>query len=215
MKALSKFVSYIFHPLLFPTYGAFFILLTNPNMFGYFGDDRVHGAWLILVFALTFVFPAVWLFMMRRLEMIDSYQLESAKDRIVPFIATATFYLWATWMFKPSPNMKIPPNELIFYMLSGATISIFLGFFVNVFSKISLHSMGAGNFLGLMLPIIRLSTLDLRMVFIGCIVLGGLIGTARLLLKAHEPREVYVGYFAGFTGQFVAFTFVPLLIVHS
>lgn len=75
--------------------------------------------------------------------------------------------------------------------------------------------MGAGNFIGLLLPIIRVSTLDLRMVLVGTIVLCGLIGTARLLLKAHEPREVYVGYFAGFTGQFIAFTFVPLLIVHG
>lgn len=214
MKVLSRVVSYIFHPLLFPTYGALFILLANPNMYGYFGD-RVHIAWLIVVFALTFIFPAVWLLMMRRLEMIESFQLETAKERIVPFIATATFYLWATWMFKPSPNMKLPPNELIFFMMSGATISIFLGFFVNVFSKISLHAMGAGNFIGLLLPIIRVSTLDLRMVLVGTIVLCGLIGTARLLLKAHEPREVYVGYFAGFTGQFIAFTFVPLLIAHG
>ena len=71
MKAISRVVSYLFHPLLFPTYGALLILVLNPNMFGYFGE-KLHFVWLIIVFALTFVFPAVWMLMMKGLGMIDS-----------------------------------------------------------------------------------------------------------------------------------------------
>ena len=76
-------------------------------MFGAFGE-KVHGVWLIIVFALTFMFPAVWILMMRGLDMIDSLSLETANERIIPFVSTATFYLWATWMFKPNVHMKIP-----------------------------------------------------------------------------------------------------------
>jgi hypothetical protein len=207
MKTLAKIISFIFHPLLFPTYCTMLILLVNPNMFGYFGE-RVHIAWLIIVFALTFIFPAVWILMMKKLEMIDSLSLENAQDRIIPFIATATFYLWATWMFKPSVHMKIPSNQLIFYMMLGSCLSIFTAFFINIFTKVSLHTMGAGSLLGLLLTLIRFSTYDLRLVLVAGILLAGIIGAARLLLKSHTEREVFTGYFIGFSGQFIAFGIV-------
>ncbi|MCW5908797.1 MAG: hypothetical protein KIS94_13120 [Chitinophagales bacterium] len=211
MKSIARLFSFLFHPLLFPTYGALLILATNPNLYGYFGE-KVHVVWLIIIFALTFVFPVIWLVMMKRLEMIESFHLETAKERIIPFIATATFYLWTAWMFKPSATMKIPPNQLIFFMMLGACVAVFLGFFINIFTKISLHTIAAGCLLGLVLAIIRFSTYDLRILLVTFIFLAGAIGTARLTLNAHTQREVYLGYFVGFTGQFVAFNIIPHIL---
>lgn len=211
MKIIARLFSFLFHPLLFPTYGALLILATNPHLYGYFGE-KIHVVWLIIIFALTFVFPVIWLIMMKRLEMIESFHLETAKERIIPFIATATFYLWTAWMFKPSATMKIPPNQLIFFMMLGACAAVFLGFFINIFIKISLHTIATGCLLGLVLAIIRFSTYDLRLLLLGFILLAGAIGTARLILNAHTQREVYLGYFVGFTGQFVAFNIIPPLL---
>ena len=148
MKIVAKIISYLFHPLLFPTYGLLLLITTNPNRFGYFGE-KLHIVWLIIIFALTFLFPAIWLLMMKRLEMIDSLNLETNKERIVPFIATATFYLWTAWMFKSNVNMKIPTDKLIFYMMLGSCFTIFMALCINIFMKISLHTMGAGNLLGI------------------------------------------------------------------
>lgn len=211
MKKLAQAVSYIFHPLLFPTYGAAVVLLVNPHMYGYFGQ-KLHIVWLIIVFALTFVFPAIWLIMMKRLEMIDSMELHTSRERIIPFIATITFYLWTTWMFKPGGNLKIPANELIFLMMAGASIAGFIGFFINVFTKVSIHTMSAGNMLGLALPLIRYSTYDLRLLLVLVILIAGAVGTARLILQVHTTRQVLLGYLIGFTAQFLAFTFVPKLV---
>lgn len=208
MKVLARIVSYLFHPLLFPTYGLLLLLAANPNRFGPFGE-KLHIVWLIIIFALTFLFPAVWLLMMKRLEMIDSLNLETTKERIVPLIATATFYLWTAWMFKSNVNMKIPTDKLIFYMMLGSCFTIFMALCINIFMKISLHTLGAGNLLGIMLPLIRISTYDLRFVFVALILVAGIIGASRLILKAHSPREIFTGYFIGFTGQFIAFTIIP------
>jgi len=208
MKVLARIVSYLFHPLLFPTYGLLLLLAANPNRFGPFGE-KLHIVWLIIIFALTFLFPAVWLLMMKRLEMIDSLNLETTKERIVPLIATATFYLWTAWMFKSNVNMKIPTDKLIFYMMLGSCFTIFMALCINIFMKISLHTLGSGNLLGIILPLIRISTFDLRFVFVTLILVAGVIGTSRLILKAHSPREIFTGYFIGFTGQFIAFTIIP------
>jgi membrane-associated phospholipid phosphatase len=211
MKFAAKFISVVFHPLLFPAYGLMLLLSTNPTRFGHFGE-KLHVLWFIIVFMLTFVFPVIWLTMMKRLEMIDTFSLETTKERIVPLIATATFYLWTTWMFKSNVHLKIPTDKLIFYMMLGACIGIFITLFTNIFMKISLHTLGAGNLLGLLLPLVRLSTYDLRPVFLAAILLAGIIGAARLVLKAHTPREVYIGYLVGFMGQFIAFTFAPKFV---
>jgi hypothetical protein len=207
MKTLSRFISYLFHPLLFPTYGAIIILALNPNMFGYFGE-KLHFVWLIMVFALTFMFPAVWILMMKGLGMIDSLNMETSKERIIPFVAAGTFYLWTTWMFKANVHLKIPTNQLIFYMMIGACISLFVAFFMNIFTKVSLHTLGAGSILGLLLIMVRFSTFDIRLLFVSAIIVAGIIGTARLILKAHTEPEIIAGYFIGFTGQFLAFSVV-------
>ncbi|MCS6934012.1 MAG: hypothetical protein NZM35_02530 [Chitinophagales bacterium] len=209
MRLIAHITSWILHPLLFPTYGLLLILLLLPGRYGYFGD-KLHVVWLILVVALTFVFPAVWLLMMKQLAMIQNLELPTNKERIIPFVAVITFYLWSAWMFKPAANMKIPPDENIFLMLSGASISAFIAFFINVFTKISLHALGAGNLVALFILLTRLADYDLRMALPVIILLAGLTGTARLLLNAHTPAQVYSGYLAGFTGQFIAFTILPI-----
>lgn len=208
MKSLARIISVLMHPLFFPTYGTVLIVALNPHAYGYFGE-RLHTAWLIIVFALTALFPIIWLGMMKRLEMIESFDLSTSKERIVPFIATSTFYLWATWMFKPSANMKIPPNEMVFYMMLGATLAVFLAFFINIFSKISLHAIAAGSLFGLLLTQLQHTVYDIRLLLLAAIVLAGLSGTSRLILKAHTPVQVYSGYAVGFVSQFMAFSILP------
>lgn len=207
MKAISNLIAYLFHPLLFPTYGTLLILGLNPNMFGYFGE-KMHIVWLIIVFALTFAFPSIWMLMMKGLGMIDSLKMETSKERIIPFVAAMTFYLWTAWMFKANVHMKIAGNLFIFYMMAGASVSIAVAFFMNAFSKVSLHTLGAGSIIALVLILVRFSTYDLRLVFVGAILLSGIIGATRLILKAHTEGEVYSGYFIGFVGQFLAFNVI-------
>ena len=37
-----------------------------------------------------------------------------------------------------------------------------------------------------------------------CILLVGLVGTARLYLKEHKPQEIYSGYILGILGMMIA-----------
>ncbi|MBX2902074.1 MAG: phosphatase PAP2 family protein [Chitinophagales bacterium] len=209
-KFFANTISYVFHPLLFPTYGTVAIISSNPYLFGNF-NAKNQFIWVVLVFVLTFIFPTVWLVMMRKLQMIESLELRTNKERIIPFIAIATFYLWAYRMFKPSAGNAFFANEIVSNMLLGATISIFIGFVINIFSKVSLHAMGAGCFFALCLTLVRYSDFNLTLLIIAAIVVAGAIGSARLILGAHSPREVFSGYLIGFAGLFTAFNILPKL----
>jgi hypothetical protein len=210
VKTIATVVSGVFHPLLFPTYGAFMLIAANPHIFGLLGS-KASLLWLMVVFILTFLFPTIWLLMMKKLDLVQSLKLETATERIIPYIATCSFYLWAFMMFKPGHTNTLFSSSLISLMLLGAAISGFVGFFANIFTKISIHTIGAGSMLGLVLAILRFSYYDLRILFVIIIIMAGLIGTSRLILKAHDTKQVYLGYLAGFTGQFLAFSIIPLL----
>ena len=108
--------------------------------------------------------------------------------------------------------MKIPPNQLAFYMMMGACFAVFIAFFLNIYTRVSLHTVAAGGLLGLLLTMVKYSTYDLRLLLLGCILIAGAVGSARLILKAHNSREIFVGYFIGFSGQFLAFSIIPLIL---
>ena len=105
--------------------------------------------------------------------------------------------------------MKIPSNELVFFMMLGACLAIFVALFINIFSKISLHAIGVGSLVALLFVLVRISTYDMRLLLLAAVLVAGIVGTARLILQAHDIREIYSGYLVGFTGQFVAFIIVP------
>ena len=209
-QRFASFISYLFHPLLFSTYGAIFIVAANPHLFAEY-HIKTQILWVIITFIFTFLCPIVWIVMMKKLELISDYKLSNPKERIIPYVAVATFYMWTYRLFKPTPELTQFSNQVISMMMLGAAVAIFIGFFINIFRKISLHAIGAGCMLGLALVMIHLSDYDLKFFFVFVILAGGLIGTSRLLLGVHKQSEIYAGYLVGFIGQFFSFTLLPLI----
>lgn len=208
-KKLATFVSYLFHPLLFPTYSALIIAVFVPQLFAHLSAKIIQLS-VIIVFIMTCLFPVFSLALMRRLELINSFRLENAQERIIPFIAIGSFYIWTFFYFRPSYHLTFA-NPLIANMLLGAVLAVFFSFILNLFKKISLHAMAAGSLLGLLLNISPYSLFDLQWLIIIALILGGIIGTARLILEAHENDEIWIGYLVGFIAQFAAFRIFPLI----
>ncbi|MCW3126887.1 MAG: hypothetical protein JWO03_2545 [Bacteroidetes bacterium] len=209
-KRFASFISYLFHPLLFATYGAAFIVAVNPHRFAEY-HMRTRLLWIIITFIFTFICPVVWIFMMKKLELITDFKLTNPKERIIPYVAVATFYMWTYRLFRPTTEATGYTNQIISLMMLGAAIAIFVGFFINIFRKISLHAIGAGCMFGLVLVMMQLSDYDLKFVFVAVIVIGGLIGTSRLMLDAHKAGEIWAGYLVGFIGMFFSFTLIPMI----
>jgi len=197
MKILAKVLSVLFHPLLLPTYAIAIIILTNPYLFEVY--ENHEWIFAIRVFLNTFAFPTFAIFLLWRLGFIKKFEMEEREERIIPYIATATFYVWAYVSFRKSPYPQI-----LNIVLLGACITLFGCFFANLVSKISIHAAGIGCFAVVMLYNSSVSNYDLRWILLLAILLAGLIGTSRLYLKSHGLKEVYAGYLIGITSQMVA-----------
>ena len=97
----------------------------------------------------------------------------------------------------------------MFYLLIlGAGISILFSFFINFFWKISAHAIGVGGIVGATLGISYRLMIDLRMILLFTIIAAGIVCYARLRLKAHEPTQVYAGFFLGMVTELVLMIFV-------
>jgi len=191
------------------------LMLINPYLFGY--RDLSGGSNLILIlFFTTFFIPAVAVVLMKLMGMVDDLQLSNRQQRIGPYIITGIFYLWMFRTLVSNPN--IPDSFKVF--LLGAVIALFLAFIINIFSKISMHTTGMGGLIGMILiclfyfqyphfwiqfPGMEMMQMDARYLLMGVLIIAGLVGSARLILKAHETSDVFGGYVVGLLGQFVAF----------
>ena len=121
--------------------------------------------------------------------------------------------------FKNNPS--IPAAYTIFVL--GATIALFAAFFVNIFSKISMHTVGMGGLIGMVMITMLLYSYDsftidssylgtfqvsMNTLLMVVIVLAGLVGTARMILDAHTNKELYSGFFVGIFSQFIALLYM-------
>jgi membrane-associated phospholipid phosphatase len=69
---------------------------------------------------------------------------------------------------------------------------------INFWWKISLHAVGSGALIGLVLILSLKMLTPLEWYLISAIIAGGLVLSSRLKLNLHSPVEVWVGLFAGF-----------------
>jgi membrane-associated phospholipid phosphatase len=197
MKILAKILSFVFHPLLLPTYGVAIIMFANPYWFTGFKNGLISV--LLIIFLQTFIFPLITVLLMKALHFIDDIYLRNQKQRFVPFIATMTFYFWCFLVIKSQQF----PNSVLWLML-GSCITAALAFIANISIKISLHTMGMASLICVAAHAALVSFSDFTPVLILIILLAGIIGSARLYLKAHEPQEVISGYLIGFLGMMIA-----------
>ena len=199
LKAFATAISYLFHPLLLPTYAFLLILLGNPYMFANL-DQNVKARILATILLNTFFLPVIAVVLMRRLNFVSSLHLGTQQERYIPLIATGVFYFWSFLVFK-----KLPIDPFMVNMLLGASIAIAITFVINIFYKLSIHTVGAGYLLGIAVQLTAIATYDFSMILITIIIIAGLVGSARLYLTAHDQGEIYMGYFIGFVGMILAY----------
>jgi membrane-associated phospholipid phosphatase len=216
-KTIANIISVIFHPLTITTYIMIVLLMLNPFLFGKNSIEQ-GGGLIAQVFFTTFCLPALAVAMMKGLGLIDSFQMVDKKERIIPYITTAMFYLWIFMTTHKNPNI---PVVFVSAML-GTIISIFISFFINNFSKISAHAVGVGGLIGIVAITLRWFAysyfhLNIQgqkieiaafLVFIAVIIIGGLVCSARLWLNAHSMKDIVGGFIVGVFGQWAAITYL-------
>ena len=201
---LGKLISYILHPILMPFYMAVIIVFAHPQQFT--DTSVIHNEVRLMYFgALTVFFPLFSLFLMRKLDVISSFEMEDSKERFIPLIALATFWLWTYFMFKEQGMYRTSSYYPLGLMMLGTLYSLFILFPLNFVSNISWHIVGAGALISMVINIMQTSQYNLVFVLLATIILVGLLASARLSMNLVNKNGLMIGFLIGFFGQFLAF----------
>jgi hypothetical protein len=197
---LARIISAIFHPFLIPVYGLVIIFMA-PTLYNYL-PFNVKKLVILIVLVNNVLLPLSLIPFFIHNNLIKSWFIIDRKDRMIPLIISSILYVVTTYIIF---RFRVP-YFLKSFFLAVTFISI-TATLVNFWWKISLHSIGAGVILALVLILSFKMYTPLLWYLIPAILAGGLILSSRLQLDLHNPGQVWSGFLTGFIG----FTFIVML----
>lgn len=201
---LAKITSVIFHPLFMPVYGMIIVFLPA-SPYGYLplGVKKL----LILIMLVNNVFlPFALLPFLKHMNFISSWSLSERKERKIPMIITTILYATTSYMIFRFPV----PFFLKTFIFSAFMLSLAVTI-INFKWMISVHAAGAGALIAFILILCFRYYASLEGFLLFSIIAGGLVLSSRLLLNVHTPRQVWYGFFLGFTGVLFFFMLIARL----
>jgi hypothetical protein len=201
LKIVAQLLSYLFHPLLMPTW------LFGTMMFYFPSSIQPAQAWLliiILIFGMTFILPLLNMLFFRMTGTIQNFQLPERKDRVLPFIFITIVYVGTSMIFW---KMNFPIVFKLMVVISGLSFMVTI---LTFFFKISVHAVASSGIVGILLAItIFASVGELIIPALAILIIAGMVMSARLHLNVHNGSEVgwggVLGFLVGFLGVGILF----------
>jgi membrane-associated phospholipid phosphatase len=208
---LSHFFSWIFLPLLMPTYGLLLTLYIPSQQIQldkdalYLLNPELKKQLLYLFFTFSALAPGISFFALHKRQIITTIDMENQKERNIPLLIMFAYCLVLYFMFVFKAPNNVLPKYFYALPLSGALVT---GSFmlINRWIKISMHAGGAGILVGYLLAFAKQQTQFEFWIIITAILASGVTIASRLYLNKHRPIEVYTGW--------ILATFITYLCIH-
>jgi len=198
IRLLANFFSYLFHPIFIPLYITWMLAFIHPDYFVGFSTIGKYKI-LLLVAINAFAFPLIAVLLLKGLGFINSIFLKTQKDRIIPYIASMTFFFWTQYVLR---EQNFVPRILVAFMF-GVFISSSAALIANIYHKISMHAIGMGGMLGLFLVVMQQNTMLMTGPLTIALLTTGIVCTSRMIVSDHQPKEIYAGLVVGLICQFI------------
>ncbi|MFN5423433.1 MAG: hypothetical protein ACK5AO_09215 [bacterium] len=202
VRITAKVVSVIFHPLVVGVIMAAYLLFFHPSYFIGF-SDKVKLLKLLAVINNNVFFPLLVVALLKGLGFNKSILLNTQKERIVPYIASITFFFWTYYIFRNQPET---PRALV-YMCRGMFFAASAALVLNNYYKISMHAIGVGGLLGLAVVTVFDGTLFSGLPVLLALIISGLVITARRIASDHQWFDLISGFIIGLLCQLLALWF--------
>ena len=202
LHALATVLSYIFHPLFVIAWVVLYLLYRNNMVFIGIAPEQKLIVFL-RVFSTSIFLPLVTVLLLKGLGFIQSIQLRTQKDRIIPYVACITFFFWTFYVSKTLGD----PVELRAFLLC-AFIAASASLIINNYMKVSMHAMSAAGLLTFFTLLLFADKLDDMVSLLLAVFFTGAICTSRFIASDHKPAEIYVGFIVGVLLQLISWFIV-------
>lgn len=192
LTGLANFLSTALSPLLMPTYGVFLVMWVSVMCLLPYGT-RVSV--LLVCMGITCIIPIIFLSVMRHFKLIKNLHVDEREERLYPYLFAALCYAVAAYYLYYCHS----PEWFTMFMV-GSVVTVLVMALINLKWKISAHMAGIGGVIALIyqLHVQGLNAMDLMWLLCLTIIVAGLLGSARMVLKKHDIRQVVAGAVVGF-----------------
>lgn len=186
---IAKVISAVFTPFSIP-FLAFLILF----IFSYLRIMPIQYKLIVLgvVYCFTILMPTLTIFLFRKINGFSPDDLAERQRRYTPFILTIISYVFCLLMMR---RLNIP-----WYMtgiILAALVMMIICVVVNLKWKLSEHMAGAGAVIGGLVAFSALFGYNPVWWLCIFILVAGVLGTARIILRHHTLGEVMGGFTVG------------------
>jgi len=200
LQTLSRITSFIFHPLLIPTWG--FLLLSNSGFYFALLPWSVKKFILLVVFIFTCLLPALSIWLLSLNPKFD-IKLERSTERILPLLMSSVFYYLGYMILQRMPVFPI----YNLFLIGSVLVQIML-IIVSLKWKISVHVAAIGGLIGGFIGLSFRTQENPVLILSFLILVAGMVATSRLILLKHTNSQVYAGFTLGFLIVNLIVTFI-------
>ncbi|MCL2327049.1 MAG: phosphatase PAP2 family protein [Bacteroidetes bacterium] len=187
LKIAAWIISILFHPLNMVLAGCILTVALTP----YISTAQLYAfsktlVLMLFVVPLAFV-PLYWIYTyLTRKEFSEKHQ------RLALLFSTSVVYLFTSY------NLIVHNSlTLVNMYILACSLLMALSFCITIFWKISLHAIGVGGFLALVVQLSLHQHFFAYLLIPAALTIAGLVLSSRLYLQAHTPAQVATGFALG------------------
>ncbi len=158
---------------------------------------------LSLVFCFTVLLPVIGIFCYQKVDGRGIKGLSERKNRFMPYFITIISYMGGLITMYRAHFPKYMSGILL-----AALICMLLCTLINIKWKISIHTASIGMMIGGLLSysfLFQFNPINALYIFI---LLSGLLGSARIIVRQHTLNEVVGGFFVGLFCGIIGILFI-------
>lgn len=190
----AKVISVVFTPFYLPL-----VALTLLFLFSYLSLLPLFYKIFVLslVYLMTILLPTFFIHIYRRYQNWSILQMSLRKRRLVPYIVSILCYLLCLYIM----HVIHIPHFMGSIVMAALSIQVVCAI-VNIWWKISTHTAGIGGMCGAVAAFSLIIVFNpiwwLSLIFL----LGGFVGSARMILRQHTLMQVVGGFLTGAVAAF-------------
>lgn len=185
----ARIMSMIFTPFYLPLVGLVILF-----MFSYMAllPMAYKLPMLLTVYLFTILLPSLLIHLYRRFQGWTSKELGRKERRIVPYIISILCYFGCFFLME----YRNTPRVISIILVAALVIQMICAL-INVWWKISTHTAAIGGVAGGL--VVYSNAFSFNPIWWLCfvILLAGMVGSARMILRQHSLSQVVTGFFVG------------------
>lgn len=185
----ARVISMVFTPFYLPIAGLLALFL-----FSYMSlmPWIYKGSVLLMVYMFTILLPTLLIHVYRKYQGWTKWQLGVKERRMVPYIIAILCYFGCYYVMS---YLRIP--QFMANILVAALVIQVVCAIINVWWKISTHTAAIGGFEGALVAFSFLFAFNPLYWFCIILVIAGMVGTSRMILRMHTLSQVITGFLVG------------------